>query len=52
MAAQDTESEEKTEHTLQKSKPYYNTHAHPLPDIQNDSNVAIHNPKLNFGAHM
>ena len=39
------EIEEQAKLTLQSSETFYNTHAHPLPDIQIGSNMAIQNPK-------
>ena len=39
------EVEEQAKQTLQSSETFYNTHAHPLPDIHIGSNVAIQNPK-------
>ena len=37
--------EEQAKQTLQSSETFYNTHAHPLPDIHIGSNVAIQNSK-------
>ena len=39
------EVEEQAKQTSQSSEAFYNTHAHPLPDIHIGSNVAIQNPQ-------
>ena len=39
------EAEEQAKQTLQSSESFYNTHAHPLPDIQVGPQVAVQNPQ-------